>query len=117
LLQGMFTRSTNFLGVMETIPQLGCNEEVFTFYDTLINFRVDTFTNFMFVFVNMSTINMSIAGVDCILDSQCYFTFWRLYEIQKIYFIKTMTGVNYATRCAINFVHIIYNSMSFNVPK
>lgn len=37
--------------------------------NTFSDLRIDAFANFMFIFVDMSTVDMTISCVDCVLDS------------------------------------------------
>ena len=51
---------------------LGCNEKIFSFDSAVIDLGFNSFTNFTFISINPSSINISISFADCMLDSFSY---------------------------------------------
>ena len=57
------------LRAVEGIPKLGCDEEVFSLNNTLVDSSLDTLTSFDFVEIDWSGVDAPVASLDGLVDA------------------------------------------------
>lgn len=54
----------NFFRFMVGVPQFSDNKNFLTFYNTFLDFLLNRLTNFFFIFIQISRVNVTVAYID-----------------------------------------------------